>query len=136
MKIQAHLHFNGNCDEAFALYQKTLNGTVLGRHTFAGSPMESQTPKEWAGKVMHISMRFGDQVLMGSDAPPPHYTKPQGIQVCLEFDDVAEAERVYKALSEGGQIGMPFQKTFWSSGFAMFHDRFGIPWMVNVATPM
>jgi PhnB protein len=136
MDIQVHLHFNGQCDEAFALYQKTLGGTILARHTFGGSPMAAQVGKEWADKVMHISMRIGSQILLGSDAPPPHYAKPQGIQVCLSYDDVAEAERVYQALSEGGQIGMAFQETFWAKAFAMFQDRFGAPWMINVSKPM
>jgi PhnB protein len=136
MDIQVHLHFNGQCDEAFALYQKTLGGTIVARHTFAGSPMEGQFPKDWGNKVMHISMRIGGQTLLGSDAPPPHYVKPQGVQVCLNYDDAAEAERVYKALSEGGQIGMAFQETFWAKAFAMFQDRFGTPWMVNVPKPM
>jgi PhnB protein len=136
MKIEPHVQFNGQCDEAFALYQKTLGGTIVARHTFAGSPMEGQIGKEWGNKVMHISMRFGEQLLLGSDAPPPHYNKPQGLQICLEFDDVAEAERVFRALSEGGQIGMAFQETFWAKGFAMFHDRFGTPWMINVSKPM
>jgi PhnB protein len=91
---------------------------------------------EWADKVMHIGMRIGDQMLLGCDAPPPHYSQPQGLRVCLEFQDIDEAERVYKALSEGGNIGMPLQETFWAKRFAMFSDRFGTPWMVNVSKPM
>jgi PhnB protein len=73
----------------------------------------------------------GDQVLMGSDAPPPHYEAPKGTSVSITVADPADAERLFNALSENGKINMPFQKTFWSSGFGMAVDRFGIPWMVN-----
>lgn len=136
MTIQPYLNFNGQCDEAFALYQKTLGGTIVGRHPYGGSPMAAELGPEWADKVMHIGMRLGDQMLLGSDAPAPHYQKPQGLRICLDFKDAAEAERVYAALSEGGRISMPIQETFWATRFAMFDDRFGTPWMINVAKPM
>lgn len=134
MRIQPYLMFNGQCDEAFRLYQQTLGGEILDRHTFGNSPMAGQFPN-WADKVMHIGMRIGEQMLLGSDAPPPHYSRPQGLRVCLDFKDVAEAERVYQALSEDGQITMPFQETFWAERFAMVTDRYGTPWMINVAKP-
>lgn len=135
MNIQPYLNFNGQCDEAFGLYQQALGGTVVDRHTFGSSPMAGQFP-DWGDKVMHIAMRVGEQMLLGSDAPAPHYSQPQGMRVCLDFQDVVEGERVFKALSEGGQITMPFQETFWAKRFAMFSDRFGTPWMINVRKPM
>lgn len=135
MRLQPYLNFNGQCDEAFRLYQQVLGGTIVDCHTFGNSPMAGHYP-DWNDKLMHISMRIGDQMLLGSDAPPPHYSRPQGLRVCLDFDGVAGAERVFKALSESGQISMPFQETFWAKRFAMFADRFGTPWMVNVAKPM
>lgn len=135
MHLQPYLNFNGQCDEAFLLDQQTLGGTIVDRHTFGTSPMAGQFP-DWADKVMHISMRIGDQMLLGSDPPPPHDSRPQGLRVRLDFQDVAEAERIFKALSEGGQDTMPFQETFWAKRFAMFADRFGTPWMVNVSRPM
>jgi PhnB protein len=97
--------------------------------------MAKQFP-EWADKVMHISMQIDGQMLLGSDAPPPQFQRPQGLRVCLDIEDVAHAERVYAALSEGGQIDMPLQETFWARDFAMFQDRFGTPWMINVSKPM
>jgi PhnB protein len=135
MNIQPYLNFNGQCDEAFHLYEKALGGAIVGRFTFGNSPMAKEYP-QWADKIMHIGMRVGDQMVLGCDAPPPHYSQPQGLRVCLEFEDVAEAERVYNALSEAGQITMPLQETFWAKRFAMFQDRFGTPWMVNVSKPM
>ena len=68
---------------------------------------------------------------MGADSPPGRYTKPTGMNVSIHVKDAAEAERIFKALSEGGEVQMAFQKTFWSPGFGMCVDQFGIPWMVN-----
>lgn len=69
---------------------------------------------------------------MASDSPPDYYQgKPQGISVSLQIDDVAEAERKFNALIDGGTVTMPFGRTFWSKGFGMGVDRFGIPWMIN-----
>ncbi len=136
MRIQPYLGFNGQCDEAFVLYEKVLGGKIVARHTFGSSPMAAQIGAEWADKVMHMGMQVGDQMLLGCDAPPPHYDRPEGLRVCLESRDAAEGERVYAALSEGGQIEMPLQETFWSVKFAMFRDRFGTPWMINVSKPM
>jgi PhnB protein len=76
-------------------------------------------------------MTVGDQVLMASDAPPGHYHQPQGFSVSIQVKDVAQGERIFNALAEGGNVMMPFQKTFWSPGFGMLKDRFGIPWQVN-----
>jgi PhnB protein len=80
---------------------------------------------------MHGRISVGGHVLMASDAPPEHYEKPQGYSVSLTIADPAEAERKFNALCEGGTITMPFSKTFFSKGFGMGTDRFGIPWMVN-----
>jgi PhnB protein len=68
---------------------------------------------------------------MASDAPPKFFERPQGFWVNINLKDTARAKKIYEALSEGGKVTMPFAKTFWSPGFAMFEDRFGIPWMVN-----
>ncbi len=68
---------------------------------------------------------------MASDAPPGHYAQPQGISVSIALNDRDKGERIFNALADGGTTTMPFQKTFWASGFGMCIDRFGIPWMVN-----
>jgi PhnB protein len=80
---------------------------------------------------MHGRIMVNGQVLMASDAPPEHFHKPQGFSVSLTLSDPAEAERKFTALSEGGSVNMPFGKTFFSKGFGMCIDQFGIPWMVN-----
>jgi PhnB protein len=71
---------------------------------------------------------------MGADAPPEHQSKAEGFNVSVGVDSAAEAERVFNALAEGGQVTMPLAETFWSQRFGMVTDRFGIPWMVNTNT--
>jgi PhnB protein len=99
--------------------------------THAGTPAEQQVPAEWRDKILHARMIVGDSVLMASDAPPEHYEQPKGFSVSFQVKEPAEAERVFQALAENGTVQMAFQKTFWSAGFGMCVDRFGIPWMVN-----
>ncbi|HYL64270.1 MAG TPA: VOC family protein [Candidatus Methylomirabilis sp.] len=131
MQINPYLVFNGQCEAAFKFYEQLLGGKITGMMTHGGSPMANQTPPEWRDKIMHVHMTVGDWVLMGSDAPPQHFQKPQGFAVSLQVKTTQEAERIFRALSESGTVQMPLQKTFWSAGFGMATDRFGIPWMVN-----
>ncbi len=136
MKFNPHLMFDGDCEDAFNLYAKVFNVDPPRLFRFGQSPMAGHFGKDWDNKVMHVSVTVGDQVLMGSDAPAPHFREPQGLAVCIESGNEAEAEHIYKALSEGGKIGMPLQETFWAKRYAQFVDRFGIPWMINVSKPM
>ena len=136
MQIHSYLLFDGTCGEAFRLYERVLGGKIDFIQTHGESPMGDQTPPELRDKVMHVHMTVGDQVLMGSDAPPGHFQKPQGFSVSLQVEDPADAERKFKALAEGGTINMPFGKTFFSKGFGMCVDQFGVPWMVNCPAEM
>ena len=131
MQIHTYLLFDGTCGEAFRLYERVLGGTIDFIQTHGESPMADQTPPELRDKIMHVHMTVGDQVLMGSDAPMQHFEKPQGFSVSLGIEDPAEAERVFNALSEGGEVRMELQKTFWADLFGMVVDRYGTPWMVN-----
>jgi PhnB protein len=96
-----------------------------------GTPIADQVPAKWRNKILHASLKVGDEVLMGADAPPDHYQKPQGFSVTLGMKDPAEAERIFHALAENGTVQMPLQETFWAARFGMLVDRFGIPWMIN-----
>lgn len=131
MQLSPYLLFNGDCEAAFKFYEKVLGGKIGGMRTHAGSPAEQQMPAEWRDKILHAFMTVGDTILMASDAPPGHYEKPQGFSVSIQLKDLAEAERMFNALSENGAVRMPFQQTFWSPGFGMLVDQFGIPWMIN-----
>lgn len=131
MKIHAYLNFDGRCAEAFRFYEQVLGGRIEFMQTFGESPMADETPPELRDFVMHVTLAVGDQVLMGSDAPPPHFEKPQGFSVTVNIEEPADAERIFAALAEGGEVRMPLGKTFWAGRFGMLVDRFGTPWMVN-----
>jgi PhnB protein len=133
MRLNSYIHFSGQCEEAFQFYEKCLGGKIEGLFRYEGSPgTEGQkVPEGWGNKVMHASLKIGDQVLMGMDAPPGRFQKPQGFHVNIAVRDAAEGKKIFEALSEKGNIVVPFGPTFWSPGFAMFVDRFGTPWMVN-----
>lgn len=131
MQLNAHLNFNGQCEEAFAFYQKHLGGKTEAMVPYHGTPSGEHVPPEWRKKIMHAELKIGGQLLMGADAPPDRYHRPAGFAVALHATDPAEADRVFGALAENGQVQMPIQETFWAARFGMLVDRFGIPWMVN-----
>jgi PhnB protein len=131
MHLNPYLLFNGDCAEAFKFYEETLGGKIESMMTFNGSPAAEHAPPEWGDKILHATLLIGDQRLMGSDAPPGRYSKPQGISVSIGLNDRDKGERIFNALAQGGTTIMPFEKTFWAVGFGMCTDRFGIPWMVN-----
>jgi PhnB protein len=131
MQLNAYLVFDGQCEAAFKFYEKVLGGKILGMFTHAGTPAAEHVPPEWLNKIMHVTLKVGDSVLMGSDAPPDRYKKPEGFTVNIALNDVAEAERIFHALAENGTVGMPIQQTFWAERWGMLTDRYGIPWMVN-----
>jgi PhnB protein len=133
MQIIPYLNFDGECAAAFKFYEQCLGGKIVEMMKYGDSPMAEQTPPELRDKIMHVSLKVGDLELMGSDAPPSFFDKPQGFNVNLSFDNVAEAERVYHALAENGTIKMPLQESFWAVRWGMLIDRFGTPWMINCA---
>jgi len=131
MRANAYLNFDGNCEEAFRFYAEATDATIDQMMSFANSPMADQMPPEARNMIVHASMRVGDTVIMASDAPGDRYRKPQGFSVSLVVDTPAEAERIFAALSAGGEVIMPLQQTFFAVRFGMLTDKFGIPWMVN-----
>jgi PhnB protein len=131
MQLNPYLTFNGQCEAAFKFYEECLGGKIVAMVTHAGTPAEEHVPTEWRNKILHARLIVGDEVLMGSDAPPDRYEEPKGFSVALGIDDPADAERIFHALAENGTVRMPLQQTFWAIRFGMLVDRFGIPWMVN-----
>lgn len=131
MYVNTYLNFNGQCEEALKFYEKAIGAKVLFKMTWGESPMAGQLPAEAHGLIMHSSVKVGEGAIMCADAPPDRYQKPAGMNVSLHVKDAAEAERLFNALSENGQVTMPFSKTFWSPGFGMCVDKYGIPWMIN-----
>ena len=128
MPVSPYLHFQGNCREAMAFYQQ-LSGGELSLTTWAEMPGGGKVPGQEA-KIMHAELRFGGTVLMGSDPPQEHYRRPQGFAVNWTAENPADAERIFAALAQDGQVGMPLGPTFFAARFGMVVDRFGVPWIV------
>ena len=133
MNINPHLNFNGQCKEAFEFYEKVLGGKIVFTMTWGEMPggAADQFPPETHKLIMHTTIEVDGNLIMGADSPPGRYTEPKGISVSIGVKSKDKAERVFNALAEGGKVTMPFEQTFWSPGFGMCVDRFGIPWMVN-----
>jgi PhnB protein len=134
MQIQPYLFYNGTCDEAIAFYAEALGAKELIKMRFKDAPPDPARPlaPELADKIMHATLQIGDAQFMMSDGGcMTQIDKFQGFGVSLTPPDAATAERFFNALAQGGQVTMPFQKTFWSPGFGMLTDRFGVPWMVS-----
>ena len=131
MQVNPYLFYNGNCEAAFKFYEKAIGAKVEVMMTHEAAPPEMPVPADWKKKIMHSRITIDGEVLMASDATPGDYHQPQGFSVSLQIEDPGDAERKFKALSEGGAVNMPFGKTFWAKGFGMCVDQFGIPWMVN-----
>ena len=136
MKVETYLFFDGDCEAAFNFYERALGGKIETMMTHEGTPAEGEVPPEWRKKIIHARLAVGSQVLMGSDAPPGHFEKPQGFSLSLRVDTPAEAERLFEVLAEQGEVRMPLEQTFWAVRFGMLVDRFGIPWMVNCEQPV
>ncbi|MGE4612364.1 MAG: VOC family protein [Paracoccaceae bacterium] len=136
MNFNPYLNFNGNCAEAMTVYAEIFGGEITEIHTFGDSAMASGMPTAMHELIMHVPLRIGDRVIMASDDPSGKYKPPRGIHVQTGFPEFAEAQRIFDALAEGGEVIMPFEKTFWTSGFGMIRDRFAIPWMVNCDDPV
>jgi len=137
MQTQVYLFFDGRCDEALAFYKKKLGIEVEMLMRFKDNPDKDKNPAACPpGKenmVMHSSFRLGDQRVMASDGYANGQPEFKGFSLTLSVDSEAEADRVFNALSEGGQVRMPLAKTFFAPKFGMLADKFGVGWMVLVA---
>jgi PhnB protein len=132
VNLSSYLIFNRQCAAAFRFYEQALGGKNLVMMTHGETPeTAAHTAPEWHSAILHARLEVGDTVLMGSDSPTEHYEAPQGFYVSIQVDSPAEAERVFQALAENGNVRMPIQETFWASRFGMLVDQFGTPWMVN-----
>jgi PhnB protein len=136
IKTNPYLFFEGNCEEALNFYAKLFGGKINAMLPHEGTPAEGSVPADWKKKIIHACITIGDSVLMASDAPPAHFQKPQGFAVHVGVDSAAEAERIFKALEQGGKVNMPLQPTFWAERFGMLVDRFGTSWMINFPKKM
>ena len=133
MQVQPYLMFDGRCEEAAKFYEKALGAKIEKMVRFKDSPDPGMCPSAGENKVMHTSLRIGDQTVLASDGQCGGAPSFQGFSLSLNVSDEAEANRLFAALSSGGQVQMPLTKTFFSPAFGMVADRFGVSWMVHVA---
>ncbi|MHA6234544.1 VOC family protein [Pseudomonas mohnii] len=132
MKINPYLIFNGDCNAAFTFYAQSLPGQIEAMLTFGETPAGEHVPKDLHNLIIHTRLAVGDQAIMGSDTTPDRPVDAMsGCSISLNVDSIAEAERVFAALSEGGSVQMPLDATFWAARFGMLVDRFGVSWMIN-----
>ena len=136
MQVQPYLFFDGRCEEALEFYRTTLGAevTMLMRVKESPDPIPPDMyPPGSDDKVMHASFTIGETTLMASDGRAQGKPVFQGFSLSLSVPNDAEAQRLFSALGEGGQVQMPLAKTFFASSFGMVADRFGVGWMIIVA---
>ena len=136
MQIQPYLFFDGRCEEALDFYRSKLGAEVTMLMRFKDSPdphPPGMLPPGSENKVMHASFRVGDSTICASDGHCAGTSNFQGFSLSISVPDDATAQRLFAALGEGGKVGMPMGKTFFSSSFGMLTDKFGVGWMVIVA---
>jgi len=136
MKINPYLtHFNGQCRAALAFYEKVLGGRIDVIMVVGDTPMASDMPANWHDKVLHAEIVVGGMTMMCSDGMPGMVEKAQAYSVTINVDSPAEAQTLFTALAEGGEVVMPLAATFWSQSYGALVDRFGTPWMINGPAP-
>jgi PhnB protein len=136
MRVQPYLYFDGRCEEAIEFYRDALGAEVLLLMRFKDNPEADQQAAIPAGagdKVMHATLRIGDTIVSASDGECLGQPSFQGFALSLIVPDEAEADRLFAALADGGQVRVPLTRTFFSPRFGMLADRFGVGWLVYVA---
>jgi PhnB protein len=135
MQVQPYLFFDGRCEEAINFYRKAVGAEVIMLLRFKEAPeppKPGMLPPGAENKVMHAALRIGDSTVLASDGHCTGRPNFQGFSLSLTAASEAEAERLFAALGDGGQVQAPLTKTFFSPRFGMVADRFGVTWMVYV----
>jgi PhnB protein len=130
VKLYTYLNYGGNCRQAFEFYATHLGGRITQLSTHGDVPDPSAVPAEWRSAILHARMEIGDTVLLAADVPPERFQPMRSAYLSLLLDSSANAERIYALLSDGGQVFMKMEETFFAHRFAMLRDRFGTSWML------
>jgi PhnB protein len=130
--VQPYLFFNGRCEEALEFYRKALGADVTVVMRYQDGPNPNAVPG-FENKVMHANFHIGGTQLMASDGRGDEELNFDGFALTLNVDTVEEANRLFAALADGGQVQMPLAETFYSPRFGMVTDRFGVRWMIIAA---
>ena len=134
MYVQPYVFFNGRCEEALKYYCEKLGAEITFQMRYKDAPPDAQAGIRPGieDKIMHAAIKLGSTIWMASDGHCDPQATFSGFSLSLTADDAASAEKYFNALAEGGSVTMPWQATFWSKGFGMVVDRFGLGWMVTV----
>lgn len=139
IKLETYLNFNGNTEEAFEFYKFVFGGEFSSLVRFKDMPMAGVTiPEADAGKIMHISLPIGENTLMGTDSLESlgmKLNQGNNVYIFVAPGSKDEADRIFGALSAGGEIEMPMADQPWGDYFGSFRDKFGVLWMINFSMP-
>ncbi len=135
MQVNPYLSFKGDCEAAFKFYERCLGAEIGALFRYGGTPMAGDVPADWSEKIMHGNVALGGRPFNGGDVAPDKYEAPRGFSLSIQLSDPAEADRIFGELSNGGNVMMPLEKTFWAERFGVVVDRFGIPWLINCEAP-
>jgi PhnB protein len=128
MKLNTYVNYPGSCQEAFRYYEQHLGGKITMMMTHAQAPNPNQGPPDWSNAILHGRINIGETELMGADIPGAQPMR--SAYLTLTVNSIEEAERIYAALSDGGEIFMAMSETFFAVRFAQLRDRFGANWMI------
>jgi PhnB protein len=137
MKVEPYLYFDGRAEEALNFYKAAIGAEIACMLRFSEGPREMEIPPGTDNKIMHAAMQVGSSLIMVSDGmcnekePTPF----SGISLTISVDDPAQAEKLFAALGEGGQVQMPLSETFFAHKFGMVADKFGVSWMILAEKP-
>jgi PhnB protein len=135
MKMYTYLNYGGNCKQAFEFYEGHLGGKITMMLTHGQQPNAENVSPAQKNSILHARIDLGDTTLLGSDVPAERFQPMRSAYLSLMVTSIEEAERVYVLLSEGGEIFMPMQETFFAFRFAMLRDKFGTSWMILFERP-
>ncbi len=128
MQLLTYLNYGGNCEQAFRFYEQHLGGKIIMMTTHAEAPVASTVHPEWSNTVLHARIEIGDTIVFGADIPNAQPMRSAYLALLVDSDE--EAERMYTLLSDGGEIFMKMEETFFARRFAMLRDRFGTSWLL------
>ena len=136
MKLLTYLNYGGNCQQAFRFYEQHLGGKITMMMTHGEAPNAKDVASDWKNAILHARMSIGETELLGADIPPDRFQPMRSAYLSLIVRSTEEAERIYALLTDGGQIFMPMEETFFAFRFAMLRDKFGTSWMLLHERPM
>jgi PhnB protein len=136
MKLHTYLNYGGNCEQAFRFYEQHLGGKITMMMTHGEQPGLNSVPPGWQTAILFARMSIGETKLMGSDVPPERFQPMRSVYLSLSVTSTDEAQRIHALISDGGQIFMPMQETFFAFRFSMLRDKFGTSWMIIHERPM